>query len=62
MLFTDQVTATPKFSGWKRCGEGWVSFLAAIPLSDAELREYDKNVAGLIAKLKRDKRLPAYPR
>lgn len=61
-LFTEQLTNTPKLSGRKRCGDRWVSFLAAIPLSDAELREYDKSVPNLIATLKRDGRTIVYPR
>jgi hypothetical protein len=62
LLFTEQVTCTPKLSGRKRCGDRWISFLAAIPLDDNELREYDRGVANLIAKLKEDGRLDTYPR
>jgi hypothetical protein len=62
LLFTEQVTCTPKLSGRKRCGDRWVSFLAAVPLGDDELREYDRSVPTLIARLKADGRLHKYPR
>ena len=62
LLFTEQVTCTPKLSGRKRCGDRWVSFLAAIPLGDGELREYDRSVPTLIATLSKGGRLGEYPR
>lgn len=61
LFFTEQLTCTPKLSGRKRCGDRWVSFLSAIPLGDDELREYDRNVPTLIAKLKKG-RPSKYPR
>lgn len=62
LLFTDQVTCTPKLSGTKKFSDRRVAFLAAIPLDDVELREYDRSVPKLISKLKRDKRVAKYPR
>ena len=62
LLFTEDVTCMPKLSGRKRCGERWVSFLAAIALGDVELRAYDRSVPTLIASLKKDGRLDKYPR
>jgi hypothetical protein len=62
LLFTEQITATPELSGQKRVGDRYVSFLAAIPLDDQELREYDRNVPGLIEKIGSSGRIAEYPR
>jgi hypothetical protein len=62
LYFTDEATCTPKLSGRKRVGSAWVHFLAAIPIDDAELRDYDRSVPKFRAKLKKNKRLAEYPR
>ena len=61
-LFTDAVTCTPKFSGRKRFGNQWIELLAAVPLDDAELRQYDRSFPKLISKLRREDEIAKYPR
>jgi hypothetical protein len=61
-LFTEQITITPSFSGRNRVGQNYISFLAAIPLDDREVREYDRSVPALIEKLRSTGRIAEYPR
>lgn len=62
LLFTDQIRPVPLLSGRQRLGDMLISFFAAIPLGDSELRAYDHDVRGLIAMLGSDGRVVSYPR
>jgi Suppressor of fused protein (SUFU) len=62
LLFTTQITDTPALSDQKRVGDNYVTFLAAIPLDDREVREYDRSVTGLIEMIRRSGRVAEYPR
>lgn len=62
LLFTQSVALTPALSKRKLLGGRYVSFLAAIPLDDAELRNYDRNVSALLEQLQAGGRVADFPR
>jgi hypothetical protein len=61
LFFTDQLSLTPKLRGQIRFESTIIEFLAAIPIGDSELRIYDRDVLGLIKRL-RHGRIEKYPR
>jgi hypothetical protein len=63
LLFTTRLSCTPKLAiERKKLGDAYVTFLAAIPLSEAELRRYDRSLPGLIDELSASGKLARYPR
>ncbi len=52
LLFTTEVTATPAFSGRLLVGDRYVYLLSALPITDAELRLYSRDVGALISALR----------
>ena len=62
LMFTSEVSFIPKLTGRKRCGDGYVQFLSAVPLGDSELREYDRGVRVFLDKLKAGGQIEKYPR
>lgn len=55
LFFCQELGLTPALSGRKAAGARYVEFMAAIPISDAEMRVYDRNVSELIAQLQDSK-------
>lgn len=51
LLFCDSLSQTPELTGRHKCGSRYVYWLAAIPISDSELRLYDRDPKELIAEL-----------
>lgn len=51
LFFGDELSQAPALSGRRRIGKGTTKFLAAIAITDAELREYDRSVPELIARI-----------
>lgn len=56
-FFAASLSATPALAGRKRIGASYVHFLAAIPIDDAELRIYDRDVGALIRQLRKTRGL-----
>jgi hypothetical protein len=50
-FFCEQLTQTPALAGRQRLGDGYVDWLPAIPISDAELRLHDRDVRVLMSTL-----------
>lgn len=59
LVLTD-VVLPPTLRGRKKVGERYVSFLAAVPVGDAELRAYDRSPAAFVGALGDD--TATYPR
>lgn len=62
LLFCSELSLTPDLEGRQRAGERYVEFLPAIPISDAELRRYDRSVRALIDELRAGGDLADYTR
>jgi hypothetical protein len=62
LLFTSHITGTPALCGQKRVSDRYVCFLAAIPVDDRELREYDRSPPALIERIRNSGRIADYPR
>ncbi|WP_269527243.1 hypothetical protein [Coraliomargarita parva] len=52
LFFCEELSLTPKMSGQKKVCDRYVRWLAAIPVSDAELRIYDRSPIELISTIK----------
>lgn len=57
LFFCQDLSLTPALSGQKTAGSKYVEFMAAIPISDAEMRAYDRNVTDLITQLRQSGQL-----
>ena len=62
LLFTSAVSATPELMVKKKLGDQYVSFLSAVPIDDRELRQYDRDVNGLLGSLAAGGLVARYPR
>lgn len=62
LLFSESLSLTPELRGRTRLGDGYVHFLAAVPIDDGELRRYDRSPPELIAELAAAGRVADYPR
>jgi len=62
LLFTTEVTATPAFAGRHLFSDRYVYFLSTVPLDDAELRLYDRDVRALLTQLNAGDRIAGVSR
>ena len=62
LLFTTAVSATPELMVRKKFADRYVEFMAAVPIDDRELRQYDRDVPGLISALRDQGQVLVYPR
>jgi len=53
LFFCEELTQSPKLSGQQKVGDKYIRWLASIPISDAELRIYDRSPLDLISELKK---------
>jgi len=61
-LFCEELSQTPDLVGRQKAGSHYVDWLPTIPISDAELRVYDRSVTALLKALSRKKNLAIWPR
>lgn len=61
LIFTTQLSATPQLMVQKKVGDRYVEWLSAIPIDDAELRRYDRNIPAFLNELTAES-ITVYPR
>ena len=61
LVFTDRVSATPQLMVQRKVGGRYVQWLSAIPIDDAELRRYDRDIPAFLDELTPDS-ITTYPR
>lgn len=62
LLFTEVVALTPGLLARKKLGDQYVQFLQGVPIDDAELRRYDRDIPAFVQTLASSGQAMKYPR